>query len=635
MGLLVLLLGGGMAAVSAFVPAQIFSSNESYAAIHTILEIFAIVVACLIFAVGWAPNGRYHSAAVVWLACGFLAVGLIDVLHTLSYAGMPTLVTPAGPEKAINFWLAARLVGAVALLQLTLRPLSRPATATLRAVALAVSLALVALIGWVGLWHADWLPRTFIPGQGLTPLKVAAEYVIIGLYLAAMVPLLRREAQHLPLAAPFLLAALVTVIASELCFTLYTSVTDSYNLLGHIYKVLASGFLYYALFVGTIRMPYLQLQQAEERLQQEQAALHASEMRFRLLAEHAQDLIYRYRLSPEPGFEYVSPSATAITGYTPEEHYADPQLGVMLVHPDDRPLLQRLSEHPETASKPLTLRWRRKNGTLIWTEQINRLVCDADGRPIAIEGIARDITARKQVEEALQNALTAEQAARDRLQALSARLIAVQEEERRHLARELHDEIGQSLTGLSLVLTMGPSLPPDLLHTQLAEARRQVTTLITQVRHRSLDLRPSMLDDLGLRPALEWYLARYTEQTGVALDVRLQGIARRFDPLIELTAYRIVQEALTNVARHAGARYAAVHVWVVNDQLVIQVADEGRGFNVEAAFAAHTSSGLTGMRERAILLGGDLTIESEPGQGARLLADLPLTAMPSAMEVRL
>ncbi|MEI7769438.1 MAG: sensor histidine kinase [Chloroflexales bacterium] len=234
-------------------------------------------------------------------------------------------------------------------------------------------------------------------------------------------------------------------------------------------------------------------------------------------------------------------------------------------------------------------------------------------------------------EDDLTQALCAEQearaearAAQERLQILGERLVAVQEEERRHLARELHDEIGQMLTGLSLALSVSERLPPTMLQSQLAEARSQVGALIAQVRRRSLALRPTLLDDLGLRAALEWHIARYTEQTGVQIDAQIQGVDRRFAPQLELTAYRIVQEALTNIARHAGTSSANLHIWVVNEQLVILVEDMGQGFEVHATLEAHASSGLAGMRERAVLLGGDLTIDSEPGMGTRLLADLPL-----------
>jgi PAS domain S-box-containing protein len=125
---------------------------------------------------------------------------------------------------------------------------------------------------------------------------------------------------------------------------------------------------------------------------------HRDDGRFRFHADNATDLFYRYRLGPEAGYEYVSPSSTAITGYSPEEHYADPDLGLRQVHPDDRHLLKSSGRFPE---EPLLLRWYRKDGALIWTEQRNKPIYDRAGNVIAIEGIARDVTGRKHAEEAL------------------------------------------------------------------------------------------------------------------------------------------------------------------------------------------------------------------------------------------
>ncbi|MDT8342090.1 MAG: PAS domain S-box protein, partial [Longimicrobiales bacterium] len=130
-------------------------------------------------------------------------------------------------------------------------------------------------------------------------------------------------------------------------------------------------------------------------------ALQESERRFRRLAENAPDLIYRYRLHPDPGFEYVSPAATAMTGYTPEDHYRDPELGLRLAHPEDRPLLEAVAAGAVEPGSPLVLRWIHKDGRVIWTEQRNVVVEDATGRPVAIEGIARDITGRMEMEAAL------------------------------------------------------------------------------------------------------------------------------------------------------------------------------------------------------------------------------------------
>jgi len=133
---------------------------------------------------------------------------------------------------------------------------------------------------------------------------------------------------------------------------------------------------------------------AEEKLKE-------SEERFRLLAENAKDIIYRYRLKPTPGFEYVSPSTTDITGYTPEEHYADPELGLKLVHPDDRHILEAFLRSPESANKALALRWISRDGREIWTEQQISPFYDDQGELVAIEGIGRNITERKELEDAL------------------------------------------------------------------------------------------------------------------------------------------------------------------------------------------------------------------------------------------
>lgn len=138
------------------------------------------------------------------------------------------------------------------------------------------------------------------------------------------------------------------------------------------------------------------------RLHAANEALRERESRFRLIAEHARDLVYRVDLLPERHFSYVSPAATRITGYTPEEHYANPDLGFELVHPDDRPRLNALMQRADAFAAPIVLRWRRKDGRLIWTEQTNTPIVDAEGRLIAIEGIARDVTERKQLEERLQ-----------------------------------------------------------------------------------------------------------------------------------------------------------------------------------------------------------------------------------------
>jgi PAS domain S-box-containing protein len=228
-----------------------------------------------------------------------------------------------------------------------------------------------------------------------------------------------------------------------------------------------------------------------------------------------------------------------------------------------------------------------------------------------------DITERKRDQERLRESA-------QRLQSLSRRLLEVQEQERRHLARELHDEIGQLLTGLKLALEAGSRLGGDGLRSDLTEARAMVRDLTARIRDLSLRLRPTMLDDLGLVPALVWHFQRYTSQTRVYVAFEHRGVERRFPPEVETAAYRIVQEALTNTARHAGVAEVTVRAWLDQDLIGVQVEDWGTGFDAQRVLTRGASSGLSGMHERAELLGGRLVVDSAPGHGTRVTAELPV-----------
>ncbi len=208
---------------------------------------------------------------------------------------------------------------------------------------------------------------------------------------------------------------------------------------------------------------------------------------------------------------------------------------------------------------------------------------------------------------------------------LSSRLIEIQETERRHLARELHDEIGQLLTGLRLMLRPEGTLAPDLVRVRLEQAQAVVDEILARVRRVSADLRPADLDQLGLLPALLSLFERFTALTRVTVSFKHNGIAIRFTSQIETAAYRIVQEALTNAARHAGVTAVTVQVWSDGDLLNLHIADAGCGFVPADAIAAPRSSGLIGMQERALSVGGAITFESAPGAGTVVAAQLPLS----------
>jgi len=235
---------------------------------------------------------------------------------------------------------------------------------------------------------------------------------------------------------------------------------------------------------------------------------------------------------------------------------------------------------------------------------------DTAGNMIGVAGVALDITRRSRAE-------------RD-LQMLSRRLVESQENERRAIGRELHDEIGQYLTALKLLVDKALCSGGESRTMTLQEAQTLVAELMGQVRDLSLNLRPPMLDDLGLLAALLWHVERYTAQTHVKVKFEHSGLQKAFPAQVATAAYRIVQEALTNVARHARTDEVAVRLWADSSTLSIWIKDNGAGFD-PAALVAGSSGGLNGMTERALMLGGRLTIDSAPGAGTSVIAELPFS----------
>ena len=212
-----------------------------------------------------------------------------------------------------------------------------------------------------------------------------------------------------------------------------------------------------------------------------------------------------------------------------------------------------------------------------------------------------------------------------RMQAMSRQMLDIQEEERRALSLELHDEIGQNLTGIKAMLETGIRETKVKSEASLNSALEVVNELMGQVRQLSINLRPQMLDELGLLKALVWQFNRLDDQTGLKVNFLHNAKDERLPPALEIALFRIVQEALTNVIRHAADQRAEVRLWIEEDRCRLQVQDEGPGFDPRAKLREFKTSGLTGMIERAELLGGEFIVESAPGEGTCLTVDLPIT----------
>jgi PAS domain S-box-containing protein len=249
---------------------------------------------------------------------------------------------------------------------------------------------------------------------------------------------------------------------------------------------------------------------------------------------------------------------------------------------------------------------------------------DATGNIVKLVGSAVDISERDRARGALQQA-------NEDLRVVSRRLFQVRDDERRHLARELHDEIGQALTAAKINLESIESVEGSNQSFRLKETVAILDNLLRQVRQISLDLHPSLLDDLGLAPALRSLLDQHAQRTGLRVQFSAAEPLENIDPEIQTTGFRIAQEAITNVLRHAKAQCVGLHLRIEAGQLQMKIVDDGNGFDlaeVERRAQQGADFGLIGMRERAALVGGRVQIISSPHKGTTIEAFLPLTLRP-------
>ena len=267
---------------------------------------------------------------------------------------------------------------------------------------------------------------------------------------------------------------------------------------------------------------------------------------------------------------------------------------------------------------------RRKDGSTFSCEFRVSPILGDKGEIQAYVGVQRDVTERRRVEAELAGQ-------RRGLRRVFARLIDAQEDERKSISRELHDGMGQALTAMQINLAeIGKALPPECpseARERLAETRSLVEETLEQVRELAQGLRPGMLDDLGLVPTVRWYTNQFRKRLGIAVEYEAIGLEERLTSDTEVVFYRAVQEALTNVARHAAANRVLIRLERKESAVVALIEDDGTGFDAAQLGARGVPPrgiGLLGMRERAHSLGGTVTIESRPGRGTRLLIEIPV-----------
>jgi signal transduction histidine kinase len=326
--------------------------------------------------------------------------------------------------------------------------------------------------------------------------------------------------------------------------------------------------------------------------------------------------------------ELYNRTAVELWGCEPPDPHANRRFcgSHQLFHPDGTPMPHSDSPTAEVLRTGIPLRNQelvigRPDGTRVSVLASVVPLRDTDGSLLGAVSCLQDITERKRAEKKLQ-------ATNEKLQLMSRRLVESQELERRHIARELHDEVGQTLTvaemNLQAVIQSSGAAPATR---RLQESLQAVERVLEQVRDLSLSLRPSMLDDLGLESALKWLTCRQAALTGMQAEFQADALEDRLDPVIETACFRVAQEALTNVVRHARGRSVTLALRKRNGHLHLFVRDDGVGFDVPAVrhrAVQGASLGLLSMEERATLVEGVVELKSAPGQGTEVHAWFPL-----------
>jgi PAS domain S-box-containing protein len=344
-----------------------------------------------------------------------------------------------------------------------------------------------------------------------------------------------------------------------------------------------------------------------------EAALGESEERYRELFENAKDAIYVHDLKGT--YTSINRAAELLSGYTREEiigrNFAD------FIAPEHisemrKKLCMKLRQQGETTYEIAVV---TKEGHKVPVEVSSRSIYE-NGVPVGVQGTARDITERKRAQEALQM--------------FSRQLIETQEQERRRIALELHDQIGQVLTVVKMNLTSVERVcPTPEAAPYIKDNMDLVDEALRLVRDLSIDLRPLLLDDLGLVAALRWYVDRYAARTGVGADfhVELPNEDDRCSRDIETACFRIVQEALTNISRHARAKHVTIRLTEDKSDLLLRVNDDGLGFDLNALQTRTPRAatlGLLGMQERASAAGGTIEINSAMSKGTEIRLRFPI-----------
>jgi len=354
-------------------------------------------------------------------------------------------------------------------------------------------------------------------------------------------------------------------------------------------------------------------------LKQAEAALRSSEERLNIALNASQMGVWEWDV--QTNAVYWSPQCLAMHGAANFDGTVNSF--TRMVHPEDLPRVLQAIDRAFAGQTDYVAEYRllRPNGEVRWVRDTGRPSYDANGNPVRLIGTVHDITDRKRTQEDL-NRL------HEKMSDLNAHLETVREQERLAISREIHDEVGQTLTALKLDLSWiqnRVAKPHPELQERLAEMRKGLDYLIAKAQHITAELRPPLLDNLGLVAAIEWQVRQFRKRSGIECRFLPPEGALPLDEKIATVVMRIFQEALTNILRHAHATLVQVSLYFGEGYLELEIADNGSGISPEEV-GSTTAYGVMGMQERARLCQGELEIIGRPGKGTTVTLTVPLEA---------
>jgi PAS domain S-box-containing protein len=630
------------------------ASRYNYLLFHSLAEVFSIVVACGIFMIAWNARRFLDNNYLLFIGVAYLFVAILDFLHTLAYKGM-NVFQGYQTNLPTQLWIAARYLESLSLL---IAPFFLRRKLKINSVFIGYTVVVGLLL--VSIFYWESFPVCFIEGVGLTPFKKISEYVISLILLASVALLVKNRSEFEKGVLLWLVWSIILTIVSELAFTLYVDAYGVLNQIGHFLKIVSFYLIYKAIIETGLTSPYSlllrNLKQSEaalrrsrdeleirvqertaelaksnqalqieiEERRQAESALRESETKYRIVAENTYD--WEWWMSPEDYFVYVSPSCERITGYKAEDFLSDSNFVLSITHPDDRSLFaDHLRGVEQTLiSAEVEFRILHADGSLRWLAHACQAVFDDEGHFLGRRGSNRDISERKQAEEARRESEA-------RLRLLSSQLMTIQEVERKRVAHELHDGIGQMLTAIKFQIERvlerskssrkGEKGPMESLIPLIQES-------IEEVRRIQMDLRPSTLDDLGVLATVGWFCRRFqTIYSGIQVENEIDIEEEQISNPLKTVVYRVVQEAMNNIAKHSQASLVRLSMKEEDDRIELAIKDNGLGFDLEETLSVKDPNrgfGLASMKERTELSGGSFTIESTRGKGTTVQASWPI-----------